>query len=115
MKYISLNWTLALKIFSWKEKENARLPNTYGARLFSVLCILYGVTLYFILHVVLCILGSTIILLVNIGSILDHLDISGCLKMLYNSHITTFIIHSNCKSNQGNQIVIERQYNGRKN
>ena len=25
---------LALKIFNWKEKENARLPNTYGARLY---------------------------------------------------------------------------------
>ena len=34
MKYISLNWTLALKIFNWKEKENARLPNTHGARLY---------------------------------------------------------------------------------
>ena len=34
MKYISYNWTLALKIFNWKEKENARLPNTYGARLY---------------------------------------------------------------------------------
>ena len=34
MKYISLNWTLALKIFNWKEKENARLPDTYGARLY---------------------------------------------------------------------------------
>ena len=37
MKYISLNWTLALKIFNWKEKENARLPNTYGARLYCKL------------------------------------------------------------------------------
>ena len=36
MKYISLNWTLALKIFNWKEKENARLPNTYGARLYII-------------------------------------------------------------------------------
>ena len=34
MEYISLNWTLALKIFNWKEKENARLPNTYGAQLY---------------------------------------------------------------------------------
>ena len=34
MKYISKNWTLALKIFNCKEKENARLPNTYGARLY---------------------------------------------------------------------------------
>ena len=34
MKYISLNWTLALKIFNWKEKENARVPNTYGTRLY---------------------------------------------------------------------------------
>ena len=25
---------LALEIFNWKEKENARLPNTYGARLY---------------------------------------------------------------------------------
>ena len=25
---------LALKIFNWKEKENARLPTTYGARLY---------------------------------------------------------------------------------
>ena len=31
--YYSYNWTLALKIFNWKEKENARLPSTYGARL----------------------------------------------------------------------------------
>ena len=32
------------KIFNWKEKENARLPNTYGARLYivyTVQCILY--------------------------------------------------------------------------
>ena len=36
MKYINYNWTLALKIFNWKEKENARLPNTYGARLYSL-------------------------------------------------------------------------------
>ena len=27
---------LALEIFNWKEKENVRLPNTYGARLYSV-------------------------------------------------------------------------------
>ena len=25
---------LALKIFNWKEKESAQLPNTYGARLY---------------------------------------------------------------------------------
>ena len=25
---------LALEIFNWKEKENARLLNTYGARLY---------------------------------------------------------------------------------
>ena len=25
------------KIFNWKEKENARLPNTYGARLYNEL------------------------------------------------------------------------------
>ena len=36
MKYIRLNWTLALKIFNWKEKENVRLPNTYGARLYII-------------------------------------------------------------------------------
>ena len=34
MKYISLNWTRCFKIFNWKEKENARRPNTYGARLY---------------------------------------------------------------------------------
>ena len=34
MKYISLNWTLALKFSIGKKKENARLPNTYGARLY---------------------------------------------------------------------------------
>ena len=27
---------LALEIFNWKEKENARLPNTYGARLYNM-------------------------------------------------------------------------------
>ena len=37
MKYISYNWTLALKIFNWKEKESARLPNTYGARLYTLI------------------------------------------------------------------------------
>ena len=35
MKYISLNWTLA--VYNWKEKENARLPNSYGARLYYIL------------------------------------------------------------------------------
>ena len=34
MKYISLNWTLALKFSIRKKRENARLPNTYGARLY---------------------------------------------------------------------------------
>ena len=27
---------LALKIFNWKEKESAQLPNTYGARLYII-------------------------------------------------------------------------------
>ena len=35
MKYINLVRIEALKVFNWKEKENARLPNTYGARLYS--------------------------------------------------------------------------------
>ena len=34
MKYISLNLDARFKNFNWKEKENARLPNTYGARLY---------------------------------------------------------------------------------
>ena len=34
MKYISLNWTLALKFSIGKKKENVRLPNTSGAQLY---------------------------------------------------------------------------------
>ena len=40
MKYLSYNWTLALKIFNWNEKENARLPNTYVARLYNIIYII---------------------------------------------------------------------------
>ena len=46
MKHISLNWDARFKIFNWKEKENARLPNTYGARLYKTRMIMYARALY---------------------------------------------------------------------
>ena len=47
---------LALEIFNWKEKKNARLPNTYGARLYiqnvcknkCAVCAMYSVHIAYI-------------------------------------------------------------------
>ena len=55
MKYISLNWTLALKFSIGKKKKIARLPNTYGVRLYTLYIqyIHYIYNIYYMHHTLL--------------------------------------------------------------
>ena len=41
--YIIIIIITILKVFNWKEKENARLPNTYGTRLYYPIVYIYHI------------------------------------------------------------------------